>query len=80
MELFERTLSWRPSTNNFLSCLTNCFLLSKMPYPSSPLFLTLYHSGWKNNYWMEYQPKSNEKYVPFLHCISSFEGSFYKKV
>ena len=28
---------------------------------------------------MEYQPKSNEKYTPFLDCISSFEGTFYKK-
>ena len=28
---------------------------------------------------MEYQPKSNEKYTPFLHFISSFEGTFYKK-
>ena len=29
---------------------------------------------------MEYQPKSNEKYTPILHCISSFEGTFYKKI
>ena len=25
--------------------------------------------------WMEYQPKSNEKYMLFLHCISSLEGT-----
>ena len=24
------------------------------------------------------QPKSNEKYIPFLHCISSFVGTSYK--
>ena len=23
--------------------------------------------------WMEYQPKLNGKYKPFLHCISSFK-------
>ena len=23
---------------------------------------------------MEYQPKLNKKHIPFLHCISSFEG------
>ena len=23
---------------------------------------------------IEYQPKSNEKYMPFLHCISGFKG------
>ena len=27
----------------------------------------------------EHQPKSNEKYMPFVHCISSFEGTSYKK-
>ena len=27
---------------------------------------------------MKYQPKLNEKYMPFLHCISSFEGTSYK--
>ena len=26
------------------------------------------------------QPKSNEKYIPFLHCISSFEGTSYKNL
>ena len=30
--------------------------------------------------WIEYKPKSNEKCMPFLHCISSFEGSSYKNV
>ena len=25
-------------------------------------------------FFLEYQPKSNKKYMPFLHCISSFEG------
>ena len=27
---------------------------------------------------MKYQPKLNEKHMPFLHCISSFEGTSYK--
>ena len=26
--------------------------------------------------WIEYQLKSNEKYMPFLHFISHFEGSY----
>ena len=30
--------------------------------------------------WMEYQPKTNEKCTPFLHCISSFEGTSYKNL
>ena len=29
---------------------------------------------------IEYQPKSDEKYMPFLHCISSFEGTSYKNL
>ena len=33
-----------------------------------------------DNIKIEYQPKSNEKYIPFLHCISSFEGPFYKNL
>ena len=36
-----------------------------------PLFLT-------DN--IEYQPKSNEEYITFLHCISSFEGTSYKNL
>ena len=28
---------------------------------------------------MEYQAKLNVKYTPVLHCISSFEGTSYKK-
>ena len=27
---------------------------------------------------MEHQPKPNEKYTPFLQCMSSFEGTFRK--
>ena len=27
---------------------------------------------------IKYHPKSNEKYMPFLHCISSFEGNSCK--
>ena len=30
--------------------------------------------------WMEYQTKINKKYTPVLHCISSFEGTSYKKL
>ena len=30
--------------------------------------------------WIEYQPKSNEKKIPFLNCILSFEGTFYKNL
>ena len=29
---------------------------------------------------MECQPKSNEKYMSFLHCISSFAGTSYKNL
>ena len=29
---------------------------------------------------MEYQPKTNGKCTPFLHCISSFEGTSYKNL
>ena len=33
---------------------------------------------------LEYQPKSNEKYIysyiPILHCISRFEGASYKNL
>ena len=58
--------------------LDKCFPLSKTPYPT--VLNRQYHAGWNTNHWMEYQPKSNEKYVPFLHCISSFEGTFYNKM
>ena len=30
--------------------------------------------------WMEYLLKSNRKYIPFLHCISSFDGTSYKNL
>ena len=30
--------------------------------------------------WLECHPKSNEKYMPFSHCISSFEGTSYKNL
>ena len=30
--------------------------------------------------WIEYQPKLNERYIPFLQCISSFEGTSYKNL
>ena len=30
---------------------------------------------WTISRWIEYQPKSYERYIPFLHCISSFEGT-----
>ena len=36
------------------------------------LFLT---ENKKISKWIEYQPKSKEKYKSFLHCISSFEGT-----
>ena len=29
---------------------------------------------------MEYQPKSNEKYKPFLRCIWSFEGTSHNNL
>ena len=29
---------------------------------------------------MEYQSRSNEKYMPVLHCILSIEGTSYKKL
>ena len=30
--------------------------------------------------WIVYQTKSNEKYMSFLHYISSFEGTSYKNL
>ena len=53
------------------------FPLSKTT--NTPVFNRQYPAGWNTNHWREYEPKSNEKYTPFLHCISSFEGTFYKK-
>ena len=41
-----------------------CCMLSKSPPPLHPPIL----NG-------QYQPKSKEKYMPFLHCISRFEGT-----
>ena len=36
---------------------------------------------WKKKIrWMKYQPKSNEKCTPFLHCIWSFEGTYYNNL
>ena len=29
---------------------------------------------------MEHQPKLNEKRMPFLHCMSSFEGTPYNNL
>ena len=50
---------------NFVTLNGFCTLSS--PFPLPPFLRTL--SGL-----MEYQPKLNQKYTPFLHCISSFEG------
>ena len=58
--------------------LNRFFPLSKNPHSS--LLNRQYHAGWNTNHWMEYQPKSNEKYTPFLNCISSFEVTFSKKI
>ena len=52
----------------------NGFCLSSNPPPTRLLFLT------ENIKWMENQPKSNEKYTSFLHCISSFGGYFLQKL
>ena len=42
-----------------------CSLSKKSP--------TLTPCSWQTlSWWLEYQPKSNEKYIPFLHCISTF--------
>ena len=30
--------------------------------------------------WMEHQPKLNEKYMPSVHCMSSFEGTPYNNL
>ena len=30
-----------------------------------------------NGQWVEHQTKLNEKYISFLHCISSLEGTSY---
>ena len=35
-------------------------------FPSRPC------SSWTISIWMEYQTNSNENYLPFLHCTSSF--------
>ena len=54
--------------------------LSKPP-PSHPplLFLTdnIMYIDW-DGYWIVYQTKSNKKYMPFLHYISSFESTSLK--
>ena len=47
------------------------YLLSCLRINPTLLFLT-------DN--IEYQPKSNEEYITFLHCISSFEGTSYKNL
>ena len=49
--------------------------LSKPPSSSHP-----YCSKQTISKEIEYQPKSNEKNIPFLHCISSFEGTSYKSL
>ena len=48
--------------------------------PHSPVRDRQNHVIWNTNHWMGYQPKSYKNSMPFLHCISSFEGSFFKKV
>ena len=58
--------------------LNRFFLLCKNPHP--PVLNRQYCAGRNTNHWMEYQPKSNEKFMPFSQYISSFEGTFYKQI
>ena len=49
-------------------------MLSQPSLPQ-PVFNT-----WTISRLIKYQPKSNEKYMPFLHWISSFEGNSCKNL
>ena len=51
---------------------------SPHPPPPPPLALVLA----EGSSWVECRPKSNEKYTPVLHCISSFQGAtcYYEKL
>ena len=56
-------------------------LLSKTPLTSPvPLSYNAMENTGPNGSWMEYQPKLNQKYIPFLSCISNFEGTSYKSL
>ena len=47
---------------------------------SEDVYICPWHTKgwWIISRWIEYQPKSNKKYMLFLLCISSFEGTSYK--
>ena len=48
----------------------NRFCPFSNPHPLTPPFFLMATSSWNG-----YQPKLNEKYMPFLKCILSFEGT-----
>ena len=56
----------------------NRFCLAVKPTPPPSLFLNGDNINKVDK--KKYQPKSNEKCIPFLHCISSFEGNFSKNL
>ena len=59
-----------------VSCYRDCQRQSPaQPAPSCPQLSTDNISRWIVN-----QTKQNEKSMPFIHCISSFEGTSYKNL
>ena len=51
-----------------------CLVVKLTPLPQPVL------NAWTISRLIKYQPKSNEKYMPFLHWISSFEGNSCKNL
>ena len=52
------------TNNELLSCLTRfCLVIKPTPLPQPVL------NAWTISRLIKYQPKSNEKYMPFLHLI-----------
>ena len=53
-----------------------CLLSNPTPHPPTPSVFST------DNIKMDRipKPKSDEKHIPFLHCISSFEGTSYKNL
>ena len=54
------------------------FHLILVVIPSTQLDRPIFCHPYKTDFSCEYQPKLNNKHMPFLHCISSFEGIFIR--
>ena len=76
---FGRMLA-RSSTNNSCHIHRFCPYPTNTPPPHPPPPIPLFLTDNIKSIWMEYQAKINEKYRPVLQCISSFEGTSYKKL